>query len=416
MRKKIFRMTMVLVSLVLFVSLISFTQEDRDFKNNEYSPNYPTTTNKYRGVVSADIGDGDAAHELVCDFGSAGVWLYDYVTKWHKLSPNNPDRIIGVQFAAADYEIYADFGTLGIWWWNYTNYRGSWTKISPDNPSSALAIDDDDDGHDELQVDFGSMGLWRYDYDTTSWSQLTGDNPGSDFTRSDLWVAGWEEGVWDFGSMGTWLVYESSTFWTQLTGDSIGDDNASAECGVGGDDEEELFCDFNTQGIWVYESASAPAAWHQITGDSPWDMRTVKFVGSTDHELVACFNLVDGLWWWNYSGWPGTWTRISPDNPAGDEAFCEPFDPDGLSELSGDEELAVDFGALGLWLYNYAGTPHWQRIHTWSPSFMVRSDLRGDGVDNCLICDFGANGLWYYYGPTATWTRLTPDSPDGLGI
>jgi len=414
MRKKYFKIAFSCFLLLAFVSLISFTQEDKVSDSKEFDANYPTTTYNYRGVISADIGDGDSNHELVCDFGSLGIWLYDSGTGWHKLTSDNPETIIGVQFWAADYEIVADFGSMGVWWWNYTGYPGTWLKISPDNPESMLALDDDGDGHDEIQVDFGSLGIWRYDDDTTSWSKLTGDNPYSSFLRSDLWDTGWEEGAWSFTS-GLWNVYLDvlGKHWTRLSPDSIGSDNASADVGVG-DDSEELVIDFMNLGIWVCEEGLFPGrTWHKITGDSPWDMRAVRFVGAPDYEIVTCFNFVNGLWYWNYSGWPGTWTRLSPDNPTGDEAFCEPFDPDGLSETSGDEELAVDFGTLGLWLYNFAGTPHWRRIRTWSPSFMVRSDLYGDGVNDILICDFGANGLWIYDGLFDSWMKLSPDSPDG---
>lgn len=96
--------------------MLSFTQEKGGFTDSkDVRILYPTTAVWYRGVVAQDIGDGDMNHELVCDFGNLGIWIYDITTKWRRITSDNPDWIIGIQFIPGDYEIVADFGTLGLW-------------------------------------------------------------------------------------------------------------------------------------------------------------------------------------------------------------------------------------------------------------------------------------------------------------
>jgi hypothetical protein len=276
-----------------------------------------------------------------------------------------------------------------------------------------LAVDDDSDDNVEVHVDFGSKGLWRYDY-VTGWKKLTGDDPGRGI-QAEYWDLGIQEGVWQFPS-GTWAVSQTitGTRWDQLTDSIMSDDNVSAELGIG-DNSLELVCDFYPMGLWGVNKESTSETWYRLTDDDPYDIRAVRFVGNVDYELLVTFGSPGGLWMWNTSDgtFPGTtWTRLTTDTPMTDEAFCEPFDPNGLVETNGDEEVAIDFGAKGLWLYNYTTTLHWTKLTNDSPTYMVRSDLNGDGVNNYLICDFGIKGLWYFKGATMTWHRLTGDSPD----
>lgn len=417
--------------VVLLVSSVSFTQVDPEkqklidlpklsFEEQQLRILYPNTSFKYRGVVTGDMATGDAAHELLVDFGSLGVWfLGGYSGSFVSKSPDNPDFLIGVDFGGTGMEglqVLGDFGSKGLWFYDYDPYGGTWYPLSPDNAYYAIAVDDDDDGNDEIHVFFGaSLGMWRYDHDTTTWTFMTGDYV-SGGVHSDYWSVGCEETCWDFGSIGLWSCWwyaGSYTKWILMTGDNPGDDMAAADFGAGGS-EEEVAVDFDYTGIWVYNNVGGSPSWNWITSDSPYDLRTVRFVGDSGYELVAGFNFVNGLWLWDYtSGYPGTWTMLSPDNPTCDEAFCEPFDPNGTTETSGDEELAVDFGGtLGLWQYNSNAATKWTKLSSDSPRFMVKADLYGDGVDNCLICDFSSLGLWYYYGKNGTWHHISADSPD----
>ena len=61
----------------------------------------------------------------------------------------------------------------------------------------------------------------------------------------------------------------------------------------------------------------------------------------------------------------------------------------------GSTNLAVDFGASGLWNFNGS----WIQLSRWNPE---RMEAWGD---HQLAVDFGANGLWNYDGKT--WERLS---------
>jgi hypothetical protein len=61
----------------------------------------------------------------------------------------------------------------------------------------------------------------------------------------------------------------------------------------------------------------------------------------------------------------------------------------------GDANLAVDFGANGLWNFNGS----WIQLSRWNPE---RMEAWGD---HQLAVDFGANGLWNYDG--RSWVRLS---------
>jgi len=403
MKGKCIFLSFCLVVFLLWPSSLVWTQKAPELSPEEENLKllYPNTAFKYRGVISGDIASGDAAHELMADFGSMGVWFLGGAGgPWHIKSPDNPDYIIGADLDGdGDLEVVGDFGAKGMWYFDYSPTGGKWTWMTSDSPTRFLAVDDDDDGAQEIHADFATKGLWRFDK-TEKWKLLTSDNPNIGL-RSDVYMTGWEESVWNFSTApGTWLVYMSLSkpLWENLTGDRIYDDNASAELGIG-DSSEELVCDFASKGLWGTSWESGNQTWTKITSWDPYDIRPVRFVGADDYELIIQFNSTDatGLYMWNCGGsFPGTLTQISTN---------------GLTEANGDEEVAVDFGTKGLWLYDWT-YGSWTKLTSDSPRYMVRSDLFGHGVDDVLICDFSAKGLWYYRGDTKTWVRLSPDSPD----
>jgi hypothetical protein len=407
MKKKYLPIIFFLIVSTVLIFSHTFSQEFSDSK--DIRTLYPTTTVWYRGVVAQDIGDGDLNEELVCDFGPLGLWVYDIATKWRRITPDNPEWIIGIQFTPGDFEIVADFGALGLWWWDYPN---TWTKISSNDAENGYAVDDNGDGVDELHVDFGEIGIWRWDNVSKTWSRLSGWNP--DYTlQSDSWTVGIQEICYDFGAGGLYVCSwpPNNPTWTKLSPNNIGGDHGAGHMGAG-DLATEMAFDFESLGLWIYQHDSIPH-WHKITGDFVVDLITARIMGGTDYDLVVQFNTIDGLWIWDYDGgWPGKWLRITSDNPTWDEAYCEPFDPDGLIELSGQEEFAADFNSLGLWLYDHHSSPKWTKISDWSPHFMVRADLNGVGTDTCLVCDFETKGLWYYDGGKKAFIKLSSDTPD----
>ena len=118
---------------------------------------------------------------------------------------------------------------------------------------------------------------------------------------------------------------------------------------------------------------------------------------------------MDGLWCWNYSGYPGNWLQLTASLVGG--GFYEPFDPNGNSEGSGDQEVAVDFMSLGLWLFDSTNSS-WTQLSGANPVFMLAADIYGSAKKEFIAVAFGALGLWAYDGRIQGWTMLAATSPD----
>ena len=373
--------------------------------------------NNYRGVVSANVHSLTDRDELIVDFGSNGVWVYAGLIgagTWYQISGVNPSWIFSVKWGdAGDEEIIGDFGSFGLWTWDYSGYPGVWTQLSGVNPEQGFAVDDDGDGNDEIEIDFGSLGLWRYDLDTGVWMQFSAINPLVGGIRTDMWNPGSEEGIWSFAGYGVWSFHSNATgsgsyIW-QLSGTDPSHPNVSAEFGIG-DAAEELVMSFgSTLGTWLAQGSSYPAViWDQISTYYLYGVKEVRVVGATDYELLVDFANNAGFWYWNYSGFPGTWTKLNDNDPG--DGFFEPFDPNYLGETNGDEEVAVDFDALGLYLYDFT-TGGFTMLSSSDPVYMVKTDIYGDAYEG-LIVDFGTAGLWGYNGWSNEWHQLSSLSPD----
>jgi hypothetical protein len=174
--------------------------------------------------ATANVEGTSADEELIIDFGTTGMWLYDGYT-WHRLSSNDPFDVVPVAFGAADDELLVQFDpavSTGLWMWNYSGYPGTWTLLSSTQTDYdggfCEPFDPDQDGREEAAVDFAANGLWIYDHDGTSWTKISSNNPafmiaaniytGSSY-KSDLIV--------DFEASGLWRYYGHTSTWTQLT-------------------------------------------------------------------------------------------------------------------------------------------------------------------------------------------------------
>ncbi len=85
-----------------------------------------------------------------------------------------------------------------------------------------------------------------------------------------------------------------------------------------------------------------------------------------------------------------TWT---PDS----DGFVEPFDINGDIETNGDQEVAVDFGANGLWVYDNTDAS-WTQLSALDPVFMVAGDYWDHGYRDTLAVDFGAIRILAVHG------------------
>jgi hypothetical protein len=182
------------------------------------------------------------------------------------------------------------------------------------------------------------------------------------------------------------------------------DDHASAKFTGGA--AEDLVVDFGTLGLWLCQENDQ--SWHQIDTGSINRAREVYFIGNSDAELLILHSDTSGLWMWNYGTWPGTLTQLTATTPDSD-GFVEPFDINGGTETNGDQEVAVDLGANGLWIYDNTDQS-WTQISALDPVFMVAGDYWNVGYKDTLAVDFGTDGLWRYRD--GDWSHLSGASPD----
>jgi hypothetical protein len=394
--------------MIFFLFSTSIATEGKNNQELEQSKAvkdaHPNSSKSYRGVVTIDANNG-GADELYCDFGSNGLWVY-HDGLWLKLNAADPDRIIGFEEGGNEY-LLCDFGASGLWYWYYNgSWSGQFVKITAADPDNIAFVSDwDTDGDDEVFLTFTGNGLWVYDKGAaTILTKLHATSPQMNHSlRSDLWVPGYDEATLDFEADGLWA--RDNTSWTKLNATGSSSDNVSANV-ENTSANEELIIDFDTTGLWLYDGGT----WRRLSSNNPLDLIPVYFGGDADYELLCTFSTPTGLWMWNYSGYPGAWTQISTSDPDSDQGFCEPFDPDE----DGWEEVAVDFGSNGLWIYDHDGTS-WTKINTSNPEFMVAADIYAGAYKSDLIVDFGASGLWRYIGQTSAWSKLTSFSPDGVG-
>jgi len=108
-------------------------------------------------------------------------------------------------------------------------------------------------------------------------------------------------------------------------------------------------------------------------------------VGNGD-ELAIDFG-ANGLWHYDEA----SWSKLTPWNPEGD-----------LAGWSGG--MAVDFGGNGLW--NHDGTS-WSKKTPWNPGSGGLAGWSGG-----LAVDFDTNGLWVYDG--TSWSKKTSWNPENL--
>jgi hypothetical protein len=361
----------------------------------------------YRGVVIGQFNAADLGKEVACDFGSAGAWVF-HGNVWSQITGANPDWIIGVGMGAgADEKLIGDFGAMGLWLWSYSDYPGTWVQASGLDSSWAFAVDDDGDTKQEIYVDFGTTGLWRGDIDGPSWAQVSALDASHGLRMDSFISAATEEACVFFPAVGTWAIWRSgsSFIYQQLTGTvSDEDDHASAKFRNG--IAEDLVADFGGLGLWLLTDQSY-SDWHQISTDAVDRIKTVSF-GGNNPGLVMKSGSRTGLYYWHYDGsYPGVEAQISATrvDPYG---FCEPF---SYTTADNDDELAVDQGASGLWMYEYNnGT--WTLLSANDPVFMVAGDIWNDGKDTALIVDFGVAGLWLYDGQYHDWYQMSALSPD----
>jgi hypothetical protein len=385
---------------------------EESIRREKAAVQYPGNASmNYRGVVFDNFNStGSYGEEMAVDFGSLGIFVRD--NTWNQISGLNPTWMISGAIGAdqTDSELIAGFGSNGVWVWEYSGYPGTWTQISGAYSYGAFIVNDDFDIGKELYVDFASLGLWRHEYhNLASWMQVSGLNMSTGL-RMNTYAAAIEEACAMFPTYGVWRMWYTGTSMsiTQLSGTVTSeDDHASAK--FTGGTAEDLVIDFGTLGLWLCQENDQ--SWHQIDTGSINRVREVYFIGNPDAELLILYNgSPAGLWMWNYGTWPGSLTQLTAMTPDAD-GFVEPLDINGGTETNGDQEVAVDLGANGLWIYDNTDQS-WTQISALNPVFMVAGDYWNHGYNDTLAVDFGTNGFWRYTASTGSWTHLSGASPD----
>ena len=315
-------------------------------------------------------------------------------------------------------ELAVDFGATGIYLYDF----GAWSQISSANPESLLAADMDADSLDEVIADLGASGLWLWN--AGAWGQLSGVNVEG-MAAGDVDANGADEVVGDFGAVGLWLY--NGGVWTQLSGVNA---DYMTTANVDGSGGAEIIGDFGATGLWTLERrrldpverrqrrlryvrqhgrdrghgpgrrfrdnrslAVRSGAWTQMSGVNADFVITANIDGDTDDEIAGDF-AATGLWLWNN----GAWTILSGANVE----FMIRGDVDG----DGAAEVAADFGSIGLWLWN-AGA--WSQVSGVNAEYMLAGDFDGDGADE-VMADFSGLGLWLW--DAGSWSQASALNPD----
>jgi hypothetical protein len=74
----------------------------------------------------------------------------------------------------------------------------------------------------------------------------------------------------------------------------------------------------------------------------------------------------------------------------------------------GKDEVVVDFGAAGAWMYNDGS---WTQLTANDPESLMAADVDGDGIDE-ILADLGSLGLWLWNA--GAWNQLSPANVESL--
>jgi hypothetical protein len=160
------------------------------------------------------------------------------------------------------------------------------------------------------------------------------------------------------------------------------------------------------------ESLTVGAA-HNITWSSTGVVGNIKIEYSIDsgshYSEVVASTANDGSFSWAVPNTPSTTClmRVSETDGSPSDTSNGVFTIGaGTPTLTGG--LAVDFGAVGFWVWqNYVWTQH----SGLNPTSLAAADVDGDGADE-IVAGFGTTGVWLLDG--ISWTQLSGVNADGM--
>lgn len=137
----------------------------------------------------------------------------------------------------------------------------------------------------------------------------------------------------------------------------------------------------------------------KVTGPPLWEPRHAAgdFDGDGADELAIDFG-ANGAWVWN----AGAWSQLTPVNPEGLLA--------GQRHSGKPDVIFADLGAAGVWEW---ADSVWTQLSGINAETLAVADTNSDG-DSELVGDFGAAGLWLWWG--SGWTQLSGVNADYVAV
>jgi hypothetical protein len=295
-------------------------------------------------------------------------------------------------------DLVIDFGPgFGTWMLHDGDTVNGYALLHTGSPESIVTGDLDNNGIDEVILDFGAAGIWVR-VNNSSWSQLHTANP-TRMVTGDLDGNGQDEVIIDFPGFGIWVRRNNATWELLHPINSNYMTVGYLDSGTAAD----LIVDFPGVGIWINYN-NDPSNWNHLHSLNSQRMAVGDFDGNGQDDIVINFT---GFGLWNFAN-NGTWGQVHTLNAT--RLIAGNLDAD----VTGRDELIVDFGAPGIWILPNGDAGAWAFLHPGPSQALAVGDLDDNGDDD-LIVDFGTFGLWEYAN-NATWRQLHAANPEGLAV
>ena len=304
-----------------------------------------------------------ANDSLAVDFGNAGLYRYDNIHQWTRLTTYNPENSMVAVDIDLDGQTEAVINMLeGIFIAKECTFPRLTTSVAEE-------IIEFNNG---LVVDFGSAsgtsGIYQYNFET-GWTRLTTSSPFNMFT-SDLNKDGEDELI---VTASNGLYYWDGNTWTQLS-TTIPENVVEYDGG--------LAIDFGETGLHGYNLTDG---WTLLSSSNPIDMTAVDMNQDGLDELALGFD--NGVYILDPQG---VWTRLTTSTM--------------LEITTFNNGLIVHF-ASAIGIYEYHEATGWNRPTTNYPDFMCQADLDQNGASELYGIFPSASGLFAWDGNS--WSRLT---------
>ncbi len=290
---------------------------------------------------------------LVVDFGPGyGLWIRRGSNDWSQLHPYSADGVLTIHDEGKD-ALIVDFGPgVGLWFWTKESDGDEfWFQLTTNSPTAMVGVDFDLDGEVDSGVfTFPGQGLWLFDGDNEQWSQLH-PYDASYLAAADVDNNGEEDVIVDFPGYGVWVWYGGST-WAQLNPRDV---SLLVTADLDANGSKDLIMNFPGFGLWSYRIG---VGWSQVNTRDATRLAAGDLDGNGVADLVIDFGAGVGVWVLQNAT---TWWQLNTLSSQG----ITTGDVDG----NGHDEAIFDFGAAGVWSYEDLGG--WKQVHTFNPKAII---------------------------------------------